>query len=327
METPPPRKLVIPLLAIIAISLAAATLTSPTAVGGIGTGDENNPSEGLQSPADQPGGPGFSISFADGPAGDLGSVAPLINLPCFEFLADDQFLTGALITLVILAYILYKIAGVLVPIGLYVVAAAPVILLYRIFTACVPVDQSQVALFSLGSSTVANATSISLPLPGLGGAETAAGTVEPTSVFLFILLGVGLLIAIIILYESTGDDVQSNVTPRTSTGIPWQISTKSVESSQSLPHIENSVIADNKIYQAWKKMTEDVDISRPNSSGPREYARKAIEEGKHPGAVERLTALFEETRYGTKQPSPESETEAEEALEEISRESNEESKT
>lgn len=327
METPPPRKLVIPLLAIIAISLAAATLTSPTAVGGIGTGDENDPSEGLQSPATQPGGPGFSIAFEDGSFDELGSVAPLISLPCLEFLTHDQFFISAIITLIIVAYILHRIAGILVPIGLYVVAAAPVILIYRLLTACVPAERSQVTLFSISEGAVANATSISLPLPGLGGADTAAGSVEPTSLFLFVLLGVGLLIAIIILYESTGDDLPTEPTPQPTTGTPWQISSKSVETTQSLTHLENSVIADNKIYQAWKKMTEEVDIPRPQTSAPREYAEKAIEEGKHPRAVERLTALFEEIRYGTKQPTPESETQAEEALEEITREANEDTET
>lgn len=327
METPPPRKLVIPLLAIIAISLAAATLTSPTAVGGIGTGDENNPSEGLQSPANQPGGPGFSIALDDESSDNFGSISPLISLPCLEFLTHDQFIMGAIITLVIIAYILYRIAGLLVPIGLYVVSAAPVILVYRILTSCVPVEQTSSSLFSFTDGEVANSTSISLPLPGLGGADTAAGTVEPTSVFLFVLLGIGLLIAIILLYESTGDDLSSDPTPRSTTGIPWQISTKSVESTGTLPHQVNSVAADNKIYQAWKKMTEEVDISRPKTSAPREYAEKAIEEGKHPGAVERLTDLFEEIRYGTRQPTPETETQAEEALEEITRETNEDSES
>lgn len=326
METPSPRKLIIPLLAIIAISLAAATLTSPTAVGGIGTGEENDPSEGLGSAANEPGGPGFSIAFDDESFIDFGSAAPLINIPCLEFLTDERFIIGTLIAVIIIGYVLYKQAGILAPLGVYIVTTPPAILIYRLLTQCSTVEPSRL-VFAFTNGEAANVTSISLPLPGLGGADTAAGTAEPTSVFLFVILGLGLLIAIIVLYESTGDDIPSDPSSTQTTGSPWLPSTKPVETSHPFSPTHNSVIADNKIYQSWKKMTQEIDLPRPNATAPREYAEKAIEEGKHADAVQRLTHLFEEIRYGTTQPTPETEKQAVQALEQITDEENEDTDT
>lgn len=55
---------------------------------------------------------------------------------------------------------------------------------------------------------------------------------------------------------------------------------------------------ENEVYRAWLEMTADLDVERPASSTPGEFADAAIEAGMRPDDVRELTALFEAVRYG-----------------------------
>lgn len=54
----------------------------------------------------------------------------------------------------------------------------------------------------------------------------------------------------------------------------------------------------NEVYRAWREMTRVLDVSRPASSTPQEFAAAAIDAGLDPADVETLTDLFERVRYG-----------------------------
>ncbi|AUX09808.1 hypothetical protein AArcSl_2183 [Halalkaliarchaeum desulfuricum] len=67
---------------------------------------------------------------------------------------------------------------------------------------------------------------------------------------------------------------------------------------------------DNEVYRAWREMTELLEVSDPETSTPEEFASAAIEAGFGKRDVYLLTRLFEDVRYGKREPSPERERRA-----------------
>ncbi|WP_290816202.1 DUF4129 domain-containing protein [Halovivax sp.] len=55
---------------------------------------------------------------------------------------------------------------------------------------------------------------------------------------------------------------------------------------------------DNEIYRAWLEMTKLLDVDRPATCTPGEFADAAVDAGLERHHVEELTGLFEEVRYG-----------------------------
>ncbi|RKD94947.1 DUF4129 domain-containing protein [Halopiger aswanensis] len=74
---------------------------------------------------------------------------------------------------------------------------------------------------------------------------------------------------------------------------------------------------DNEIYRAWKEMTDLLEVDRPDSSTPREFATAAVEAGIDREYVDELTRLFEDVRYGDAETTPEMETRAVDVLRRI----------
>jgi hypothetical protein len=74
---------------------------------------------------------------------------------------------------------------------------------------------------------------------------------------------------------------------------------------------------DNEVYRAWAEMTAELEIDRPESSTPGEFATVAVDAGMAPEDVDRLTELFEEVRYGGHAPTDDREQAAVETLRRI----------
>lgn len=74
---------------------------------------------------------------------------------------------------------------------------------------------------------------------------------------------------------------------------------------------------ENEVYRAWREMARSLDVERPASSTPAEFARTAIEAGLDPGTVDELTDLFREVRYGDAAPTTDRERRAVAALRRI----------
>lgn len=55
---------------------------------------------------------------------------------------------------------------------------------------------------------------------------------------------------------------------------------------------------DNEVYRAWREMTGPLEVERPETSTPREFADSAVEAGLEREDVDDLTRLFEDVRYG-----------------------------
>jgi membrane protein implicated in regulation of membrane protease activity len=55
---------------------------------------------------------------------------------------------------------------------------------------------------------------------------------------------------------------------------------------------------DNEVYRAWEEMTTQLDIESGEATTPREFERRAVAAGMSPDDVRELTDLFETVRYG-----------------------------
>nr|WP_282594205.1 DUF4129 domain-containing protein [Halorientalis brevis] len=73
----------------------------------------------------------------------------------------------------------------------------------------------------------------------------------------------------------------------------------------------------NDVYRAWQQLVERVDVADPETTTTREYARRAVDAGLDAAAVERLTELFDQVRYGDAAPTETREQQARDAAERL----------
>ncbi len=66
--------------------------------------------------------------------------------------------------------------------------------------------------------------------------------------------------------------------------------------------IENSSEAENEVYRAWAAMVDHLAVDRPEATTPGEFADAAVDAGMAREDVTALTELFEEVRYGERDP-------------------------
>lgn len=71
------------------------------------------------------------------------------------------------------------------------------------------------------------------------------------------------------------------------------------ESGAAAPFDIDATPTSNAVYRAWEHLAVDVAGELPSTMTPGEVAQAAVERGHDPAAVDRLTALFVEVRYGT----------------------------
>ena len=74
---------------------------------------------------------------------------------------------------------------------------------------------------------------------------------------------------------------------------------------------------DNQVYRAYREMTDQLDIDHGDSTTPREFADAAAARGMAATDVAALTDLFEEVRYGGSDPTADREDEAKQTLRRI----------
>lgn len=74
---------------------------------------------------------------------------------------------------------------------------------------------------------------------------------------------------------------------------------------------------DDEVHRAWLSMVRRLDLSQPESRTPVECARAAVEAGMDPEAVETLTRVFEEVRYGDRPVTEERRERAREGLRQL----------
>lgn len=277
------------LLAVVALGVAAATLDSAVSLGGGGVGGTqgDTPSAG-----DESGDPGLSPS----PGGELTlATQPL----CYEFLREPPavlLLSGLVLGMAALAY-----RDTRSPLAALSVAGAvglPIWLVWAVLTACGPEPTETEFEFGIAGPDDGIVPEGAAGGAGAGGSEGAASA--PELLFALVVI-VALVASIAVLLLAGGDD---EVTPDAAAAAeddPEEtgpdLAAVGRTAGEAADRIE-SADADNEVYRAWRDMTAVLDVDRPASSTPAEFAAAAVDAGVDEEPVATLTDVFERVRYG-----------------------------
>ena len=295
------------LLAVVALGVAAATLDSAVSLGGGGFGGAGD--------GGGTGGEGGDVGMSPTPSG--GSV---ISLPpvCYEFLREPPALLAFAAALLALSAFFYRDTGSALATGIVVGAlGAPVAVLGWLLSTCRPAGDG----FEFALGLVGPGEGGILPEGGggggLGSGEGAASTPE----LLFALVVVAALVAsVLVLLGAAGDDEPGpdEAAAGSDDDEPDEPDLRAVGrvAGEAAERIERSD-ADNEVYRAWRDMTEALDVDRPASSTPAEFAAAAVDAGVDEEPVAELTAVFERVRYGGEEATAERERRAAAALRRI----------
>ncbi|WP_440771623.1 DUF4129 domain-containing protein [Natronorubrum sp. DTA28] len=290
------RRLAVAACAIVAIALVAATIRSPLETGGDGTGGGSGGGEG-----DGVGQPAPPESGGD------------VTVPPFL-----EYLIVLLLVIFALALVWYLLAHrreavKLIAIGL-VVLSVTAVLVYAMMS---------VLPFAAGEFEPPEQFSES----GEGGdGEGSSGSEEDTSIstgpiFVLLALLTAIFLGGLFLSRESGgaEDRRSGSDLATDDARIDGETTAAVGTAAgaAADRLEETDEFDNAVYRAWKEMTEPLEVARPDSSTPREFARAATDVGMDRTDVDELTRLFEDVRYGDAPTTPEREARAIEVLRRI----------
>lgn len=305
--------IIVALLCVVALGLAAATLTSvanPDAESGQGA-PEKGASEQLES-QEENGTGGISILdiAPDTGCNIAAALAPILCLLSIAYALDvyDEYrsISRAGITFLSVFVPLMLIAFLLSAAG-----------------GCGPTDirgefiqesdnqPRQEANPSYGNASADNET------VGEGGSSDTSSNVVPDLSSQVVLLGVivVLLVALLARRSQRSDSLLSDESASDS-GVTESIGEVAGETAD---RIEGDAALENEVYEAWAEMASILDVDDPETSSPEEFADAAREAGIERRDVEELTRLFEEVRYGTADPTPMREQRSVEALRRIER--------
>lgn len=172
---------------------------------------------------------------------------------------------------------------------------------------------------------VRNDTPVSLPAEGPAGGTgttdpgtaTSVGTSLPSILLVLVVPVVLLLAAVLLASQLLGSDEEGGATTVEAVDHDGdESSAAATRVPAAEPDFEDAP-ASNAVYRAWNEMARSVDRSGLSTATPAEVARRAIDEGRDPGAVRTLTDVFEEVRYGGRPPTEDRESRARSALERL----------
>jgi len=189
----------------------------------------------------------------------------------------------------------------------------PALILVLVLTAGCEPPPSQQAAEEAVNSTQEIVSSAS----GGGGGDDRTFT-TPTSLILVLLLVASVGIVAAVLLRSDGEEADE---VRAEPDLDDETRRAAVGSAagEAADRIEDDADLDNEVYRAWAEMAGPLAVDQPETSTPAEFADAATGAGIDPGDVGELTDLFEEVRYGTAEATAEREQQAVEALRRIER--------
>lgn len=295
------------LLALVALGVAAGTLNTAvdTGSGGFGGTGGDAPSVGEDT-----GDPG--VLTASGEAGQLSAAGA-----CFPFLREPPAVIAFSAGLLLLAAIAYRdTASPFASVAIAGTMGAPIAVLLWILSACGPTGSS----ISLALGVGGNGTGL-LPAGAAGGGGFASGEGAASAPqLLFALVVVAAVIASVAALLLAGGDDEAGGDAAAKADQPAEeppdLDAIGRTAGEAADRIESSD-ADNEVYRAWRDMTDVLDINRPASSTPAEFATAAVEAGVDEEPVTALTEAFERVRYGGEDATDDRERRAVEALRRI----------
>ena len=276
-----PLRLVAALVGIVAIAVAAATITSPTEPGDSGT-DAVGPGEGDGvAPSPPP---------ADPPAG--GAAIP----PFLEYLL---LIVVAVLAVAVAWYLLAHRRELVKTLALAVAAVAIVLVLFTVLTRVAP----DAALNATPTDTADGGE-----LPGGESGDGEANGMPIGSLLSLLVIVAAIFAGALVLSRSDPSEVATAADdPEPSTAGPPEVG---AAAGRAADRIRRADDVDNEVYRAWREMTRHLEVDRPETSTPREFAVAAVEAGMAREHVDDLTRLFEDVRYGHRETTDELEARA-----------------
>jgi hypothetical protein len=304
------RALIIALLCVLAVSLAAATLTNPQQPAGIGDGPAGS----------GPDASGVAPDEGDGSNSGAGieedrNTGESVNVTagCIPFLLSPTFGGLVVVTYVVLGAIIYRRDGLgpaIAVLFLLTVAAFP---LWSFFTDC-GVDLSS----TQGGGVNPEVNNETQPHEESGGSSGTESVFTPPTVLA--ALGVVVVLLAVVAFRATGDDEPPETPPIeavTDDADEEVLGALGDVAGEAADRIDDAVDVDNEVYRAWGEMTTYLDVDNPESSTPAEFAAAAEAVGMDDAHVTELTDLFREVRYGGADATEDREQRAVDALRDI----------
>lgn len=296
---------VLALLAVLALGASAATLDSATTAtdsGGFGAGSSDDSGLGNRdTDGAQLGGPGSS-------GATLG-----LSL-CVSFLTRPLVQLALLAGVALFFGLMYRTTGSGFLSGMFVLSAAlPVGFVYFALISCGQPPTERAASLMPGPT---NATGLGSGggRAGLGGSDAAVSA--PTALAGLLLLA-AIVGSILLLFVSTGDDEAELADEEPDLPDPDRREAVGTAAGRAADRLEADADLENAVFRAWREMTDLLDVPRPRTSTPAEFADRAVDAGMDREDVDALTAVFEEVRYGGADPTAERERRAVDALRRI----------
>ena len=297
------------LLAVVALGVAAATLDSAVTLGGGGFGGAGGdaPSAGTDA-ADS----GLSAS----PGGELSLATRPI---CYAFLGEPPALFALFAAFAALAAVVYwDTRSSLAAVATTAAIGAPIGVIWWGLATCGSASESDPLTFGIVGAAEGLLSEGAAGGAGLGSGEGAATASE----LLFVVVVIAALVAsVAVLLLAGGDDEATDAAPAADDDPDESapdLAAVGRTAGAAADRIESSD-ADNEVYRAWRDMTAALDVDRPASSTPAEFASAAVAAGVEEEPVAALTDVFERVRYGGEAPTADRERRAVEALRRIER--------
>lgn len=300
------RQVVLATVAVLVIAVAAATLPNPVMDGG--TGGPTGGTDGAGGDdGDSTGAPEDS-EFGLPLGGERFTLRGL----CFPVLLSPSFVAGALLVLAVAGFIIYRRTDIYALVGISGLVLLPGILVYLLLTDCRTDTRQEV-----GGSPFPD-YNITFPGGGGGAGQAGSGAVPTANPTFLLLLGVLAIAVLFVFMRASGDD-ETDEEAEEPDAAPAADSLAGVGAAagRAADRIQERSEVENQVYRAWAEMTDHLDLARPETLTPAEFAERATAAGMDPAHVEELTDLFRGVRYGGESVTPAREDKALETLRKI----------
>lgn len=147
-----------------------------------------------------------------------------------------------------------------------------------------------------------NENSVADTITDVAGDSLISPDVSP--VLIVAVFGIALVAVAAVLFRASGDQTVTTLgEEEEDTGEQPDVADLAAAAGEAADRLEeHDVDVDNEVYRAWWEMTSLLNVPRPDSATPGEFAEAAIEAGLDETHVNDLTTLFEEVRYGRRDP-------------------------
>jgi len=284
--------LAVGLISIAAISLGAATVESTVQNAAV-EGTDANPivpsgeESGSLNTSDLDGNGTSNLEPGDSSGGIVANIQTCIE-PLSAWYGTAIYF-GAFLGVIYLIKRAYSFGAAIL--GMYAVAPVAFTAYFLGTARCVSVETG-----GPGNNGVADA------ITDVAGSSLLSPDVSP--VVIAAVFGIALVAVAAVLFRASGDQTVTTLgEEEDDTGEQPDVADLAAAAGEAAERLqEHDADVDNEVYRAWWEMTSLLNVPRPDSATPGEFADAAIEAGLDESHVDDLTTLFEEVRYGRRDP-------------------------